>query len=330
MDCLAEIIGLKGGCEDISTASEIYLDTKVKYSELEKYVDQNDVATNTVAKLFSSLRSQAAIELIDEINAHMASGYIAKTVVKSSFIGDAGTTLNDSLQSAVLKGVRLTQSSSYPSYAYRISRVGFIGNYTGNVAVLYYDGLTGQLLATDTIAAVANTRVEVDVNRQFRSEIISIVYDATVIDGYKTTLKGSGTCLNCRDANKVNGYCTGQAITATIGTPLTYSTTNEMGGLSVSLAIECDHQSWICRLKQQLGVAMLYKTAELCMEYALNNTERENTETIRDYELIGNRQQQYHEQYSDSITRALKAVKLPQDPNCFHCNRRNRIAVSIP
>jgi len=330
MDCLAEIIGLRGGCEDVSVSSEIYLDTKVKYHELEQYVDQNDVANNTASKLFTSLRSQAALEVIDEIDAHMASGYIAKTVVKSAFVGDAGTTLTDSLAAANLKGIRLRQSTSYPSYAFRVGRIGFIGNYTGNVVVLYYDGLTGEQLATDTIAAIANTRVEVNVNRQFRTELLTIVYDATGINGYKTTVNGGhGTCLTCRDGDRINGYCNGQAITATIGTPLDHTVTSDMGGLTVGFSVECDHQSWICRIKQQLGISMLYKTAELAMEYGLT-TGRENTNTIRDYESLGERQQMYHEQYSGSISRALKAINLPNEPNCFVCKRKSRIVASIP
>ncbi len=330
MDCLSEIIGLRGGCENISTASEIYLDTKVKYTELENYVDQNDVATNTVAKLFDSLRDQAAKEVVDEVNNHMASGYVAKTMVRNTFLGDAGSTLTDSLASAVLKGIRLDQVSSYPSYAYRVTRVGFIGDYSGSVSVLYYNGLTGELLATDTITAVANTRVEIDVNRQFRAETLMIVYDATAIDGYKTSFSGSGSCYNCRNKNKVNGYCYGQPITATIGTPLTYETTSDMGGLTVSFGIECDHQTWICRIKQQLGMSMLYKTAELAMEHALFNTDRENTDTIRDAATLTSRQQMYHENYESAMSRALAAIVLPEDSNCFKCKRQNRIAVQIP
>lgn len=330
MDCLAEIIGLRGGCEDISVSSSIYLDTKVTHNELNKYVDQNDFANNTTAKLFASLRTQAALEIVDEINAHMANGYIAKTMVRNTFLGDAGTTLVSSAATAKLKGVRLEQYSSYPSYAYRVTRIGFIGNYTGNVSVIYYNGLTGQQLATDTIAAVANTRVELDVNRQFRCEILMIVYDATAIDGYQTKLNGTGTCYTCRDKNKVNSHSYGQPISATIGTPLTYDNVSDMGGLTISFGIECDHQTWICRIKQQLGTAMLYKTAELAMEYALNNTTRENTETIRDFDQLGERHQMYHEQYTGSITRALKAISLPNDPDCFRCQRKNRIGVQIP
>lgn len=332
MDCLAELIGLRGGCEDQSSNSTYYLDTQVTHHELTKYVDQNDVYRNTTAKLFTSLREDAARVVLNEINSHMAQSYIAKTVVKSTFLGDTNTTLTSSPASAVLKGVRLEQYTEYPSYAYRVNRIGFVGDYTGTVTVLYYDGITGEQLASDTISAVADTRVEKDVNRLFRNEVLTIVYDATGIDGFKTTINGlGGGCYTCRNANanKVNGYCYGQGLTATIGSPLSPTYINDMGGLTVSFSIECDHNSWLCQIKEQLGMSLLYKTAELVMQYGLTS-DRENTATVRDSEQMKERQMMYRELFDESMTRAMKGITLPDNPKCFRCKRRNKIAVQIP
>ncbi len=333
LECLSSLIGLRGGCEDISSDATTYLDNKVTYSELNDFVDQNDVANNTVSKLFSSLREQAATELVTDINENMASRYVAKTVVQSQELGDMGTSLTASAASAVLKGIRLQQYTSYPSYNFRVNRLGFIGSYTGNVTVIYYDGITGEQLATDTIAAISGQRVELSVNREFRREVITIVYDATAIGGYKTTVQGgAGTCYSCRTAgkNKVNGYCYGQGMTAPIGTPLTPTYLNDMGGLSVWLSVECDHQSWLCNIKQQLAIPMLYKTAELAMEYAVSNTSRENTSTVRDRGALKERHMMYNEIYKDKIKKALAAIVVPNNPDCFVCKRMNRIAVQIP
>ena len=333
LECLSELIGLRGGCEDISSNATTYLDTKVTYNELNDFVDQNDVAHNTVAKLFESFRNQAAAELVTDVNEHLSSRYVAKTVVKQQELGDMGTALTASPATALLKGIRLQQYTSYPSYNFRINRIGFIGSYTGNVIVTYYDGVTGESLATDTIIAISGQRVELSVNRQFRREVLTIVYDATAIGGYKTTIQGgAGSCYTCRTAgkNKVNGYCYGQGMTAPIGTPLTPTYLNDMGGLSVWLSIECDHESWLCNIKQQLAIPMLYKTAELAMEYGVHNTSRENTSTVRDRGELKDRQIMYHEVYNDKMSKALKAIVLPNDSDCFVCQRRNRIAVSIP
>ena len=333
LNCLSELIGLRGGCENISSDATTYLDTKVTHYEINQFIDQNDVAHNTVSKLFNSFRHQAAAELVTDVNEHMAGRYVAKTVVKSQELGDTGTTLTASAATALLKGIRLEQFNSYPSYNYRINRIGFTGNYTGNVSVIYYDGITGEQLATDTIAAVANQRVELSVNRQFRREILTIVYDATGIDAYKTTVQGgAGTCYTCRSANKnrLNGFCYGQGMTAPIGTPLTPTYLNDMGGLSVWLSVECDHESWLCNIKQQLAIPMLYKCAELAIEYAVNNSTRENTSTVRDRGALLDRQMMYHEVYKDKMSKALKAIVPPAESDCFVCKRKSRIAVAIP
>ena len=103
-----------------------------------------------------------------------------------------------------------------------------------------------------------------------------------------------------------------------------------MGGLSVWLSIECDHESWLCNIKQQLAIPMLYKTAELAMEYGVFNTERENTSTVRDKGQLKERQLMYHETYNDKMKKALAAIVLPSDSDCFVCKRRNRVTVAIP
>lgn len=333
LECLSNLIGLRGGCEDISTTATTYLDNKVTYAELNGYVDQNDVANNTVAKLFESIRQQAATELVTDVNEFMAGRYIAKTVVKSQELGDMGTTLVASAATAKLKGVRLEQYTDYPSYNYRINRIGFTGSYTGNVTVIYYDGITGEQLATDVIAAISGQRVELSVNRQFRREVLTIVYDATGIDGYQTTLNGGGGCYSCRNSakNKVNGFCYGQGMTADIGSPLVPTYVNDLGGLSVWLSVECDHESWLCNIKQQLAIPMLYKTAELALEYGLNNSSRENTATIRDRGQAETRHKMYHEMYEDKMQKALKGITLPtENTDCFVCKKRNRIVAQIP
>lgn len=326
MECLANTVGLRGGCEDISTTADLYLDTKVTYRELSAFVDQNDHVS--VSDLFSQLRTQASKEVVDEVNAHMRGSYVSKTVIENQKVGDTNTTLTSSPAVAKLKGIRFEQYNSDKSLMFRITRIGFIGAYTGNVTVTYYDGITGQSLATDTIAAVSGQLVETYVNRVFRREVLTVVYDATAINGYQTYPNYLRACYTC-PPNRLNGFCFGIPVTTPVGSPLSYTSTNEMGGLQISINMECDHESWLCDLKQHLGMPMLYKVAELAMEYALH-TGRANTNVVRDYDRLKDRQSMYHEHYQSSMKRALSALTLPNDPICFVCRRTNRIGVQIP
>lgn len=326
MECLANTIGLRGGCEDISTTADLYLDTKVTYRELSAFIDQNDHLS--VSDLFSELRTQASKEVVDEVNAHMRGSYVAKTVIDNQKVGDTNTTLTASPAVAKLKGIRFEQYRGEYELLYRITKIGFIGSYNGNVTVTYYDGITGQSLATDTIVAVSGQLVEKVVNRVFRKEVITIAYDATAINAYQTYPSYYRACYTC-PPNRVNSYCSAIPITAPVGSPLSYTSTNEMGGLYIWLNMECDHETWMCEIKQHLGMPMLYKVAELAMEYALH-TGRANTNVVRDYDRLKERQSMYHEQYESSMKRALSAISLPNDNLCFVCRRTNRIGVQIP
>jgi hypothetical protein len=329
MTCLETLIGLQGGCADISTAANTYLNTKVTYSELSSYVDQNDYPS--VDDLFIALRSQAVREVIDSITAHMKDGFVAKTVVSTQTIGYAGTSLATSAALAKYKGVKLWRKYPMPFLAYRVTSVGFIGNYTGNLTVLFVDGITGVTLGTQVVSAVAGQEVSVDVNELYRVEKLLILYNASAITAYKTTPTTSGqTCYTCPTSCSINAHVTAQAITATIGAPLTQSTLSDMGGLILSVSMECDAEGWMCQYRQQLAMPILFKVAELVMEYALYNTSRGNTNTVRDYEKLGARQSMYRDNFNTAMDRVFNTVNLPNDPICFNCRRGIQIRTTLP
>jgi hypothetical protein len=328
MDCLNTLIGLRGGCAEIAAGASLYLDSKVKYAELASIIDQNDYPS--VDSMFTSLRLDAVDLFLSEFQTHMQGKYIARTVVNQQTLGNYSNGLVTSAAVAKLKGVFFDRCTNYPKLGYRITNIGFIGNYTGNVSVLYYDGLTGKLLATDVIAAIAGEPVTMNVNRLFNVERLLIAYDATAIPAYETRIdsyiRGCVTCSKWR----VNGHVTARAVTANISSPLTKDYVSEMGGLMVDVSMECDHTSWLCGIKQQLAMPILFKVAELAMEYAISSSSRGNTKMIRDYDKLKERHGLYKREYEKALKTALERVVIPQDPICYHCPKRNGIFVSIP
>lgn len=331
MTCLETLIGLQGGCADISTAANTYLNTKVTYNELASYVDQNDYPS--VDDLFIAMRSQAVREVVDSITAHMKDGFVSKTVVSTQNIGYAGTTLAASAALAKYKGVKLTRTerNNQVNLAFRVTRVAFIGNYTGNVTVLFVDGITGVTLGSQVVAAIAGQEVSVDVNELYRVEKLLIIYDATLVAAYKTTVSNTiQTCYSCPTSCSVNAHVTGQAITATIGSPLAQVNLSDMGGLILSVSMECDAEGWMCQYRQQLAMPILFKVAELVMEYALYNTSRGNTNTVRDYDKLVARQSMYRDNFNTAMDRVFNTVNLPNDPICFNCRRGIQIRTTLP
>jgi len=328
MECLKTLIGLRGGCAEIAADASLYLDSKVKYNELTQFIDQNDY--DSVDDMFTSLRSDAVDMVLAEFQTQMQGKYIAQTVINQQTIGNYSNGLTASAATAELKGLTLERCTTFPNLGYRLTNVGFIGSYTSDVTVLYYDGLTGVQLGSDVITAVAGQLVKLDVNRLFNVQKLLVVYDATSIGGYQTKIANYiGSCASCVK-HRVNKHVTARPITATIGTPLDKTYTSEMGGLIVDASMECDNTSWLCGIKQQLAMPMLFKVAELVMEYAISSSSRGNTKTMRDKESLVARHGLYKNEYDTFLKVALSRVVIPNDPICFSCKKTNGIFVSIP
>jgi hypothetical protein len=307
----------------------MYLNTKVTYNELGAYIDQNDY--QSVDDFFTAMRTQAVREVVDGIQANMRDGFISRTVVSAKNVGYAQNPLTASTAAAKYKGVKLTRNYPLPSLAYRVTRVGFIGSFTGNVPVLFIDGLTGVTLGTVTIDAIAGQEVSTYVNTLYRVETLLVVFDATAVGGYKTTVgHGTQACFSCPSSCSVNAHVLGQAITTPVGTPLTQTNVNEMGGLVLSIAMECDSEGWLCQVKNQMALPILFKTAALIMEYAIFNTSRGNTNVIRDLEKLKERHTMYSQQFDAAMDRAIETIKLPNDPTCFHCKQSVQIRTTLP
>ena len=325
MECLESLIGLRGGCAEISSEAATYVEPHLQRRELESIIDQNDYAS--VDALFADLRSQAANELISNVQSALRDKFIAHTIIEQQTIGDAGTTLTASPAGVGYKGLKLQRYNEIPNVGFRVTRLAFLGQVTGNITFSFVDGLTGQVLGTKVVACVAGQMVSVNVNALYRVRTLLIVFPATNA-GYKTMTGWGSDCCSCKDYCRLNSLA--QAIPITATTLPTVAATNEMGGLIVDVSMECDTQSWICGIREQMAQPMMWKICELAMAYALFSTGRNNTSTVRDRDKLQERQMMYRDNFAEAMRLSLLQVRLPDDPWCFECVRTNRIAVAIP
>jgi hypothetical protein len=328
MECLESTIGLNGGCDSIASNANVYLNSKVGYTELAAYIDQNEFAS--VDDLFRSLRADSVRELVDEIQAHMNGQFISRTVINQQTIGVVGNTLMPISAGAQLRGVLFDRCSVMPMLNYRVTSVGFIGTYTGNVVITYRDALTGQSLGTDTVAAISGQTVTMQVNRLFDVAKLLVTFDATLVAGYQTKIDCYRSGCRICPSQSINAYVTAKPITAPTVTPTVTTSAASLGGLTLDVTMECNHSQWLCGIKQQIATPLLWKVAETVMRYALDQSTRSNTRTLIKREDIAARASSYAQEYRDSMDRALHRITLPNDPTCFHCDRRSGIYVSIP
>ena len=110
---------------DTTATGDVYLDDKVTYKELEAIIDQKDHFS--VDAMFTRWREQAVREVVQGVNEAFADKYIVRTVVDSKLIGTFSDRLRPIVADNVTRGVRFYRCNEWPSVAYRVTRVGFIG-----------------------------------------------------------------------------------------------------------------------------------------------------------------------------------------------------------
>ena len=106
------------------------------------------------------------------------------------------------------RAVEITPSNSYKGILFDlnsersyldlyISEINFFSEYTGDVELKFIDLITGQILATKTISAVANEIITILPNISFASKKrrlkLFVGYDTTGITSYKTVLRNSSS-----------------------------------------------------------------------------------------------------------------------------------------
>ena len=163
---------------------------------------------------------------------------------------------------------------------------------------------------------------------------IYVCYDTTGIQAYKTVLKNTN-CSSCSPSYRLrNSYENIQSATI----PLTsnfmranVSMSNDTGGLSVTHSLNCNHRDWLCSISNMMVYPILYKYAEVVLEFALHEApnERLNTTDTNNADLLQKRLESAQSKFAESMNGVLQNMKVPQDEKCFSCKESSRHAIVI-
>lgn len=332
MECLENVLGMKGGCAELASTQSVFINASVTIAELGQITDTNETAS--VDEFFRERRAMAVREMVDAIQDHNRPSYIFKSIVANEVAGWETDELELSVETADLVGVSLKRKDPNEYLRYRVTEIMLFLNSTGNVTVTAYDLDTGVTLASVVVATVAGQISTEYVDWSFRNRNVAILYNSTAKAPYKTMLHGSG-CSTCKGGGwlNCNKAVTGRATTVAIGDAVINGNTSlgqDMGGLKVRYSVDCDHETWLCSIRASLALPILWKTAELIMEYGIFQTSRENRSTKLDRTQLEKRQIMYHEKYSDAMERLFKTMNYPKDSTCFVCKRTSKYVTMLP
>lgn len=330
MACFDNIIEYKG-CSTNAGVQDLH--QLVTFKELSSYVD---VGEDTAEQLAASKIDFAVKNVINEANSHFQNYYIPRTILDDRRAGFFNETQTEVAAEAKFKGLELELCDQDTYYDLYVSSIETYLNYTGSFNLLVVDTITGQTLDTIAIDSVAGQIVTTYVGKSYQAEKrkrrIGFVYDATSIPNYKTSLIGEG-CHACNQ-NKytLSGIVNGRNIKYDTGaTPIlaNISSGSDTSGLSIRFNVSCDNEGWLCNYRNLLALPILYRTAELIMEYALFNSDRLNSQSALKKQLEA-RMMKYHEDYKNALDVVLRNMIVPDDGVCFECRRNAKYITTLP
>ena len=329
--CFDNVFSWKGGCE---SPTGLLLDEVVRVTEIEKFLTSDYANVN---ELIESKRDFAIRNIINECVAKFRSQLIPKTILENKRAGYWADKAQVQAQGAEMRGLELEICNTDTFYEIYISQVETYLNYTGTVTMSIIDTLTGEALDTFTVDSVAGQAVTTFVDKAYQSQKrkrrIGIVYNATSIPSYQTTMSQNG-CLSCTGGRYVVGrYVTGRPIkygTAQTPTAANVNGATYTGGVSVLYNLRCDMESWLCVNRNALALPILYRTAREILFFGLEMSERANTKTMIDRDALERRMNYANEQYQSQMEMALKNIQPPNDGVCFTCRRSAMYVTTLP
>jgi len=321
--CFENIITLEGCCDNIVLSSGLTCD---KIDITKDFINEIITRSFVDAKDFHNKKLDFAItSVISECLTFLNPVFRASTLIDNFRLGYFQDNLKMITGDGSLKGINIDLCNVDSYLQLFISEISLQLNKTGDVDILIYDLIEGELLETITIACAPNKVSKVFPQKIFyspkRKLNLFIGYDSTGIDSNTTFLKRD--CRNnCQSLNNPYEIVTACKIAESddkIKSNLI--TIADTGGLSVVHSISCDHRAWLCSFSNLLALPILYRYGQLVMEFALNVSPNERTNTTENLnvEELRQRHSMYSSQYADSLKNALENIKTPQDRKCFVC-----------
>lgn len=331
LDCLVDLISIKGGCDEVIPTSGIYTDeVGLTLKNIDEFVTQD---YDDSYALFQSKRDFSIKLITNQIHNHLASRYLANTVLAGERIGhfqDNLTLVTGEVNKR--KGINF-EFHNYNSYIdFFVSEISIQVHNSAAYNIKVYDLIQNKLLDTIPITAVSDQIITVYPNKTYRSnrKKLNLLFVIDAVVDTNTTLvhpnaSGNG-CSTCGGHYLYQNswlYARGASLDANgqfIKSNLSFS--SDTGGISVVYSLNCNHKDWLCSIAQQIALPLVYKTSAELIEFAIDSSpaERVNTFTFANGDSLEKRLDRYEKKYAQAMDNILKNIVLPQDSNCFKCN----------
>lgn len=333
--CFDSLIGIKSKCTTSTGSSDFFIeDIGITADYCGQYINSEYSSGIEFIESKIALATQLVRKTIQN---NFSEHIISKSVIDSQLLGH----YQDSLQlksgiASTLGGISLTLTNYQSYFNVFVNTISIQISTTQTIPVFVYDLISGTLLDTINIDAVANTITTKVVNKTYSSPKrkldLIFVYDTEGIYSNTTSLRYDG-CAKCSGYTYSNSYINSTPIYMTesdakIRSSLT--TTSHTFGLSVNYSVQCSVENWLCEMANLMALPILYKTGMEIMQYALYYSNRQNTGVNVHAERNQNALNFFTEKYNESLEMTIKKINIPKGDICFKCNEYVKSAVILP
>ena len=315
--CFDNLIGINTECAP-STSGFNLTDLGITLDHLNyivgrEYADGQELAQ---AKLDFSVKVVSNLVLQRFSNA-----ILTNTLVDGQRLGQAEENKRIVVGTGDYTGIEVEVCNTNSFLDFNLNSLDLAVEFTGQVEIKVFDVWEAREIDSFFVDAVAGERVTIELNKSYasdkRNRLLLFAYDSTGIDApqYSVT-KGCSSCARSGSYTnswiKVRGAKLGLAEQPIKSKIVADSFT---GGMSINYSLTCNHELWLCQMKNLIALPILYKTGALITEYAIE-TVRENPETMEDWQ---SRLERLEMGFRESLDNVLMNIKLPSDTTCFSC-----------
>lgn len=339
--CFDNIIGIKSTCTTTTGSSAFFIeDVGITADGCSQYI--NSEYANGAEFINDKIRF--ATDLVRKTISNHFSDYInTKSLIESDSLGY----YQDSLQLKsgslnTLGGISLQLINYSSFFNIFINSISIQVDVTQTISVFVYDLISGQLIDTIYIDAIANQVVSKTINKTYSSSKqkldLIFVYDTNGINSNTTSIYGHGylnnmICPSCSGYQYKNYYILTSGITidsssTKIRSSLT--TASHTYGLSVNYSIQCSIENWLCQIANLMAMPILYKTAMEIMTYAIYYSTRSTSMVTNDADTNKQALAFYTNAYNEALENTIKKINLPTNDPCFKCNNYIKSAIILP
>lgn len=332
-NCFDNLIGIKGNCGVSQVPdSGLFLQDlpHINLSVMDAAIGKE--AQSAFDELERKLQL-AQILVVNELRTALSSRFKINSVLDNDRVGYFKENLEVRAAQSKYIGANI-KISQYPYLEILITRIAIQSQVTAIIPVFIIDLLSGNILDTILINAVAETIVYKDVFKKYKTNgqisNLYICYDDTGLPAYQTLINPSGYCPGC------NGGWSGRNYTQVRGASMSLSGVTDQdivsesntGGLCVEYNVSCDIDRFACSIKYELSQPIWYRAGILILDDIIAS-KRFNS-LIRLFEGdYKEAREVYQKMYDNQLKWMLNNMVMPKDI-CFHCNPRYSTQTVLP